>query len=75
MNCLDIKITGLNTPLVIKVNDVAQHLNPYTSDVAQHLNPYTSVVCGVDFSWVILSDASGDNLYDASGDTLLVKIK
>jgi hypothetical protein len=64
MNCLDIKITGLNTPLVIKVNDVAQHLNPYTS-----------VVCGVDFSWVILSDASGDNLYDASGDTLLVKIK
>lgn len=64
MNCLDIKITALNTPLAMKIRDAGQHLSLRAS-----------VVCGVDFSWTSVVDASGDELCDASGDTLLVKFQ
>ncbi len=64
MNCLDIKITALNTPLVMKIHDAGKHLDFHAS-----------IVCGVDFSWTSLADASGDILCDANGDTLLVKFQ
>lgn len=64
MNCLDIKITVLNTPLVMKIHDAGKHLNFHAS-----------TVCGVDFSWTGLADSEGNDLYDASGDVLLVKFQ
>lgn len=64
MNCLDIKIMALNTPLVMNV-----------SDAGEHLNLRASLICGVDFSWTSVADASGNELCDASGDTLLVKFQ
>lgn len=64
MNCLDIKVTALNTPLVMKIHDAGNHLNFHAS-----------IVCGVDFSWTYIADANGNELCDASGDTLLVKFQ
>lgn len=64
MNCLDIKITTLNTPLVMNIRDAGQHLNFRAS-----------AICGVDFSWTSAKDSSGNVLYDASGDILLIKFQ